>query len=305
LERRKRNGIRTTRTPFTTSSSFRFFSFCYKRENSKRQISSKVCSISAQDISCNPTCRACSTRSRASIFTREILAQNEWLFCILVLMLPYLNLPFSQNLYLRRLLVLAFFWGSLCSGNRFSSLLTKREMSSTVYLSAKIGLLVSRVVYVVMHFKDFGFSILKFILINGYPGLSLYGLIESHCALPLLVYKIKFREATDYFVSRSAHRARISAKSRVLRRGRSRHKTSFYRIDEVCRRRRHAPPHSLYEGLLFFLGAFFAYKLVFAVRRNTYPKGAVGAFFCWYLGLVLSAFELIRGRREIVGTVSV
>ena len=39
------------------------------------------------------------------------------------------------------------------------------------------GLFFGRLVFVLLNFKDFGFSLLKFILINGYPGISLYGLL--------------------------------------------------------------------------------------------------------------------------------
>src|SRR4029078_11694857 len=61
-----------------------------------------------------------------------------------------------------------------------------------------------RLLYVLQHFDKFGFNIGKFILINGYPGLVLYGcLIGALGTFALYGFskKIHFMEAVDYIAS--------------------------------------------------------------------------------------------------------
>ena len=102
-------------------------------------------------------------------------------------------------------LVLAFFWGLFLFWKNIRLTVYKEEEKfDSIFLSLAGSLLIGRLVYVILNFKDFGFNLLKFILINGYPGLSLYGvLIGGFLTLFLyfLIKKISFRETIDYYIS--------------------------------------------------------------------------------------------------------
>src|SRR3990172_4726798 len=77
-------------------------------------------------------------------------------------------------------LVLAFFWGSFVLWKNVRLTSQKEDgIFDALFLSVAGGLLFSRVVYVALNFEKFGFDILKFILINGYPGLSIYGALAG------------------------------------------------------------------------------------------------------------------------------
>mgnify|MGYP001593856004 CR=1 FL=1 len=161
--------------------------------------------------------------------------------------------------------MLAFFWSSFLLWKNF--LLTsykEEEIFDHLFAGLLGGLLVSRLVYVALHFTEFGFSLLKFILINGYPGLSLYGFVFGFLIaiyLSMSRTKVKFLEAVDYFVP-SAFVAlafgkvgsffsgiEIGSKTNFLL------KLKYVGADGM----RHLTP--MYEGILFFVGAylFFSY----------------------------------------------
>lgn len=196
--------------------------------------------------------------------------------------------------------MLAFFWAAFLLWKNF--LLTpykEEEIFDHLFVGLFGGLLVSRIVYVTQNFSEFGFSFLKFILINGYPGLSLYGFLLGFLLsvyISMFRSKVKFSEAVDYFVP-SAFVALAFGKVGSFFSGvEVGSKTNFLlRLKYVgADGMRHLTP--LYEGLLFFLGAYFAYQLLFSIRREKFAKGTNLYFFLWFVGLVLAGFDLLKER---------
>lgn len=225
-------------------------------------------------------------------------------------MLPVLvNLPFLKIYTFGVFLLLAFFWGSFVLWKHILLTSYKEEdIFDGMFISLFTGLFTSRLVYVITHFEDFGINLLKFILINGYPGLSLYGFLAG-CSVSLFLYcqykKIKYKEAVDYFVPAAFVALGFGKLGAFFAAVEVGTKTTFPLAMKYAgvTGMRHLTP--LYEGILFFAGAFFAYKLVYAVRRGTYPKGAVGAFFWWYVALVLTVFDPLKDRTgAFIGSIS-
>ncbi len=196
--------------------------------------------------------------------------------------------------------MLAFFWSAFLLWKNF--LLTsyrEEDIFDHLFIGLVGGLFLSRVAYVGMNFSEFGFSLLKFILINGYPGLSLYGFLFGFLVsiyLSMQRTKVKFIEAVDYFIP-SAFVAlafgkigaffsgvEVGSKTSFLL------KLKFVGTDGM----RHLTP--LYEGILFFIGAFIAYHLLFSIRREKFSKGTNLYFFLWFTGLVLASFDLLKER---------
>lgn len=171
-------------------------------------------------------------------------------------------------------LVLAFFWGCflLWKNIRLTSY-KEEDIFDGLFLSIGGGLFVSRLVYVILNFNDFGFNILKFILINGYPGLSLYGFVAG----ALIVFSLYFRskktstlDALNYFVPPAFLALAIGRMGNFI---------SSARWTNIG------------ESLLFFLGSFVTYKIMLTLRRGKYPAGFNLYVFAWYLGLVSIVFE--------------
>ncbi|OGK17834.1 hypothetical protein A3G67_02810 [Candidatus Roizmanbacteria bacterium RIFCSPLOWO2_12_FULL_40_12] len=217
-------------------------------------------------------------------------------------MLPVLlNLPFLKIYTFGVFLVLAFFWGAFMLWKNFLLTSYKEEdIFDGLFISLTGGFLISRIVYVALHFDKFGLSIVKFFLINGYPGLSLYGFIfGSFLSFYLygLVKKIKFLEAMDYVISATFIALGFGKLGAFISGAEVGSKTSFplslryVGLDGT----RHLT--SLYESLLFFLGAFLSYKLLFSIRREGYPKGFNLAFFSTYFALIYLAFDPLKVDR--------
>lgn len=218
-------------------------------------------------------------------------------------MLPVLiDLPFVKIYTFGIFLLLAFFWSTFLLWKNFLLTAYKEEdVFDVLFAGVFGGLLVSRVVYVALHFSEFGLSIPKFVLINGYPGLSLYGFLAGFLAVTFVAMqrsKLRFREAIDYFVP-SAFVALAFGKMGSFFSGvEMGAKTNFLLKMKVVGAEgfRHLTP--LYEGILFFVGALIAHQLLFAVRRERYAKGTNLYFLLWYTALVFGGTDLLKDRQD-------
>lgn len=218
-------------------------------------------------------------------------------------MLPVLiDLPFVKIYTFGIFLLLAFFWSTFLLWKNFLLTAYKEEdVFDVLFAGVFGGLLVSRVVYVALHFGEYGLSIPKFVLINGYPGLSLYGFLAGFLAVTFVAMqrsKLRFREAIDYFVP-SAFVALAFGKMGSFFSGvEMGAKTNFLLKMKVVGAEgfRHLTP--LYEGILFFVGALIAHQLLFAVRRERYAKGTNLYFLLWYTALVFGGTDLLKDRQD-------
>ena len=217
-------------------------------------------------------------------------------------MLPVLlNLGFLKIYTFGVFLVLGFFWATflLWKNIRLTSL-KEKDVFDGLFISLLGGLFFGRLVYVILNFKDFGFSILKFILINGYPGISLYGSIFGGLLVLYLFSgsrKINFNELIDYFVSplfialvfgkvgAFFSGVEIGTKTNFLL------KIKYVGFDGL----RHLV--GLYEGLMFIIGVLIAYKILFEIRKEKYYKGFLLKFFIWFLALTIFLFDKIKDNR--------
>src|SRR3989339_411654 len=120
-------------------------------------------------------------------------------------MLPVLlNLKVIKIYTFGVFLVLAFFWGSYLLWRliRLTSF-KEEEVFDGLFWGLAGGIFFGRLFYIILNFSDFGFDLFRYILINGYPGLSLYGSLFGGF-LTLFFYclskKIKFLEVIDYYI---------------------------------------------------------------------------------------------------------
>jgi len=204
--------------------------------------------------------------------------------------------------------VLAFFWGTFALWKMVTLTSHKEDdFFDAMFIGLGVGLLFARLVYVITHFSDFGFNIVRFILINGYPGLSLYGMVigmMGMMALSFMRRKIKILDAFDHIVPGMLLALAIGKIGAFFAGVEVGVRTSFPVAVKYVGYEglRHITP--AYEGLLLFLAAFLSYKIVFAVRRGAYRKGAPTVFAVWSFALVMLIAEPFKENRILVSSFS-
>jgi phosphatidylglycerol:prolipoprotein diacylglycerol transferase len=146
----------------------------------------------------------------------------------------------------------------------------------------------SRLFYVVQHFSDFGFDVMRFILINGYPGLSLFGALFGGFLFLFLFCKsrkISFMHLADYLIGPvflALAVAKIGSFFGGIDIGQKTNfiiATKYLGVDGL----RH--PIALYESLFFVFGVYFSFKILMSIRKNLLSEGFSFYFFIFYFSL--------------------
>lgn len=198
-------------------------------------------------------------------------------------------------------LVLAFFWGFFILWKNIKLTSWKEEeIFDIVFLSIFFGLFFGRFFYVVLNFDKFGFSFLKFILINGYPGLSLYGFlfgfILSFWNFSKLK-KIKFLEIADYLVT-PFFIALIFGKLGSFFSGEEVGvKTNFFLKTRYLGFDGYRHLTAFYEALFFIIGAFLSYKILFEIRKERFFNGFLFYLSIWYFSLTIFLFDRLKDNQ--------
>lgn len=214
-------------------------------------------------------------------------------------MLPVLlDLKFIKIYTFGVFLVLSFFWGAylLWKNIRLTSF-KEEDIFDGLFLAVAGGIVGARLTYVVFNPSNFGLDLLKIVLINGYPGLSLFGgLIGAAATLfgYLFIKKIDIKQVIDYFMSPLLLAlgigklgsffagADVGTKTRFLL---SIHYVGYDGL-------RHVP--ALYESIIYFIGAYFANRFLFQMRRGTYRPGFVFMASIGYFSLVTFVFDKLK-----------
>ncbi|MEX1052416.1 MAG: prolipoprotein diacylglyceryl transferase family protein [Patescibacteria group bacterium] len=220
-------------------------------------------------------------------------------------MLPILlDLPVIKIYTNGVFLVLAFFWGSFLLWKNF--LLTSRkeeEIFDGLFISISGGLLLGRVFHVALNFEDFGFSIFKFILINGYPGISIYGFLIGAFVSMWLYFNMRnidIRETFDYVIPAAFLALGLGKLGSFLSGSEIGGRTNFVLSLEYPGLEGSRHLTSLYEGIIFLIACFLSYKLLFAVRRDKFLKGSNFFFFWWFFSLIFLIIDPLKTDKTIL-----
>jgi len=201
-------------------------------------------------------------------------------------------------------LLLAFFWGAFLLWKNF--LLTSQkeeEIFDGLFISIAGGLVLGRLLYVILNFEDFGLNILKFILINGYPGISLYGFLIG-AFISFCIYfklrKIDIKETLDYISPAAFLALGLGKLGSFLSGSEVGGRTDFILSLKYpgIEGSRHLT--SLYEGIIFLLASFLSYKILFAIRRVKFPKGSNFFFFWWFFSLIYLIFDSLKTDKTLL-----
>jgi len=220
-------------------------------------------------------------------------------------MLPVLlDLGFLKIYTLGIFLVLAFFWGSFFLWRNISLTSYKEdEIFDGLFFSLIGGLFIGRLVYIIFHFSDFGFDILKFILVNGYPGMHYIGFVIGFLlfgSVFAVSKKIPYLKCVDYIIPPLFLALAISKLGSFFSGSEIGSQTQFFislsytNLDGA----RHLT--SFYESILFFFGSFITYKYIFLIRKDKLYEGFNIVFFLWYFSLVQFSFDPLKTFRTMV-----
>ena len=205
-------------------------------------------------------------------------------------------------------MVLAFFWSAFFLWKNISLTAFKEdEIFDGVFFSLLGSLIVGRLLYVLLHASEFGLSLLRIILINGYPGISQYGALAGLFFFGYLFAssrKISYGKLVDYAI------APIFLALGIMKLG------AFFAGTEVGSETdfllvlayphldgmRHLTP--LYESLLFFGGSYIAHMILMGIRRNKWYPGFNFVVFAGIYSFISLVFDPIKAFRTIIYAVS-
>jgi len=225
-------------------------------------------------------------------------------------MLPVLlDFGFLKIYTLGVFLVLAFFWGSFFLWKNIALTSFKEdEVFDGVFFSLFGGLFIGRFTYIAFHYTDFGFDILKFILINGYPGMHYIGFVLGFLLFGYIFTvgkKISFFKCVDYIIPPLFLALAIGKIGSFFSGSEIGSQTHFMlamaytNLDGM----RHLT--AFYESLFFFLASFITYKYIFSIRKGFLHEGFNLIFFLWYFGLVQFVFDPLKTFRTMTQYTSV
>lgn len=167
-------------------------------------------------------------------------------------------------------LVLAFFWGTFFLWRLIRLTAYKEEeIFDGLFLSLFSAIFFSRLFYVIANFSEYGFSPLKFILINGYPGLSLNGAIFGGIVFGYLYFFFKKKDFLDLF--------NYFATPIFLSSG-----FGFLGIFFASK----STLFSFIFSLICFLGSFFSYLILMNYRKKIVNKSFNFIFFIFVISLI-------------------
>ena len=205
-------------------------------------------------------------------------------------------------------LVLAFFWSTFFLWKNVSLTAFKEdEVFDGMFFSLLGGLIFGRLLYVVLHASEFGFSILRIILINGYPGFSLYGALLGIFLFGYMFAtsrKISLGKLVDYAM------APLLLAIGIMKLG------AFFAGTEVGAETaisvaiayphldgmRHLTP--LYESILLMGASYIAHMVLMAIRRNKFYPGFNFVVFAGLFSFISLVFDPIKAFGTMVFSMS-
>lgn len=190
-------------------------------------------------------------------------------------------------------LLLGFFWACFFVWKHIRISKFEEEMSFDItFISFGGALLVGRILYGLLHFDEFGFNVLKYILVNGYPGISPLGMMLGGVGVMYFMCrhnKLKFEEFSDYIIP-SLFIFTLTAEVGAFIAG----------VEPGVLNKWFRHPVALYKALFLAIGAFTSIRMFYNVRKERVEKGALLFFFMCIYSFVYVAFQFLKDKRALL-----
>lgn len=199
-------------------------------------------------------------------------------------------------------LLLAFFWSSFVLWKLIRLTSFKEEqVFDTVFSSLFAGMIVGRLFHVFFHSADFGLNILKIILVNGYPGISLYGFLIGFIGtiyLVTLIKKISFSEMIDYIVPPLLIALAIEKVGAFFSGVDYGTITKFFFSVQYSGLKGFRHVTALYEAIVLLIVFYGAYRLLFEIRKEKLKHGFLFYLFVFFFSFLQLIVEPIKGKKD-------
>ncbi len=190
-------------------------------------------------------------------------------------------------------LMLGFLWACFLLWKYIRiSKFSENQSFDIAFISFAGSLIVGRIVFGLLNFNEFGFNLLRYILVNGYPGMSVLGMVAGWFASMYLIsthYKIRFDEFVDYsmpsvftFLTAASVGSFFAGTEPGIRWGWFQHPLALYRV------------------IAGGLGLFFSIKLLFIIRKEQLSKGFSAVFFVWMFAASQVALYPFKDARVLL-----
>jgi len=171
-------------------------------------------------------------------------------------------------------LLLGFFWSCFLIWRNIRISKYDEETAFDIVLASFASSLVfGRIFYVVLHFADFKLDILKIILVNGYPGISVLGMIIGFITTAYVTSQIKKIKVTEFIDYITPSLLLFSGIGEI---------GSFFTGSEPGKKWDwFTHPVSLYGAAILLIGAYLSQKILYGIRKDTIKKGLSFLVFVW------------------------
>ena len=191
------------------------------------------------------------------------------------------------------LLMLGFFWACFFVWKHIRISKFGEEIAfDIIFLSFGGALVVGRITYGLLHFQEFGLNLLKYLLANGYPGISPAGMLLGGIGTmywACTVRKIKLREFSDY-ITPSLFIFTLTAELGAFIAGTE--------PGILWKWFRH--PVALYKALFLSIGFYLSLIMFFNVRKEKIEKGTPLFFFFGSYSFLYVVFQFLKDKRTLL-----
>src|SRR3989344_2493323 len=174
-------------------------------------------------------------------------------------------------------LVLALFWALFILWRIIKLTSYKEEdVFDIFFVSLTFALFFGRLLFFIANAETLKFDLLKFILINGYPGMSLIGcLLGGFLAFYVACRRKKIAplDLVDYFTPSLFIALAIGKIGSFLSGVDSGTKTKFFLAVHYSGLDGTRHIVAIYESILFFIGAYICYRCLLQIRRQAFASG--------------------------------
>lgn len=185
--------------------------------------------------------------------------------------------------------------------------LKEEEVFDMIFLGILGGAVVSRLLYVLFHWSQFGLDIARIVLINGYPGLSLYGFLIGFLG-SLFIFaqrrKIAFFDIIDYIIPGLLLALSIGKLGSFIGGIDVGSKTSFFL--SILYPQHEGLRHivAVYESLLYLVIFIISQRILFSIRRERFHDGFLVVFFVWSVALITLSLDTLKDNQVYWGSFS-
>jgi len=176
----------------------------------------------------------------------------------------------------------------------------EEDFFDIILLANFFAFLGARLVYIILHFEQFGWNFMRMILVNGFPGLSLVGAFLfgiGSIVIMLKQAKIDPLEALDYFMPAVILFFVIGKAGSFLAGSDVGTTTEWIVRMRVLGHEGLRHPVALYEAILASGVYFGIYKIIMSTRRGIWKQGSATMGTFALLGLILFVFDKIKVER--------